>query len=181
VKKNRLAALAALVVGVMALAALPAGAHVSIKPSSAPKGGFEVLSFNVPNEADNANTVKLEVTFPTKSPIASVSTQPMFGWTAQAEKSTLSKPVKTDDGEVTEAVSKITWTATDGGLQPGQFDLFTISAGPLPTNTSKLTFKVVQTYSNGDVVNWIQETAKGAPEPDHPAPTLTLTKASSAH
>jgi uncharacterized protein YcnI len=105
----------------------------------------------------------------------------MFGWTAQVEKSTLSKPVKTDDGEVTEAVSKITWTATDGGLQPGQFDLFTISAGPLPTNTSKLTFKAVQTYSNCDVVSWIQETAKGAPEPEHPAPTLTLTKASTSH
>lgn len=180
-KKTRLAVLAALVVGVVALATLPAGAHVSIKPSSAPKGGFEVLSFNVPNEEDNANTVKLEATFPSKYPIASVSTQPMFGWTAQVEKSTLAKPVKTDDGEVTEAVSKITWTATDGGLQPGQFDLFTISAGPLPTNTSKLTFKVVQTYSNGDVVNWIQETAKGAPEPDHPAPTLTLTKAPTSH
>ena len=51
--------------------------------------------------------------------------------------------MQTDDGQVTQAVSKITWTATDGGLAPGQFDLFTISAGPLPTNTGKLTFKVI--------------------------------------
>ena len=83
----------------------------------------------------------------------------------------------TDDGDVTQAVSKITWTATDGGLNPGEFDLFTISAGPLPTKPNKLTFKAIQTYSNGDVVNWIQQTVKGTPEPEHPAPTLTLTAA----
>jgi len=181
VKKIRRVVLAALVVGVVALTALPAGAHVTVKPSSAPKGGFEVLSFNVPNEQDDANTVKVEVQFPTKFPIAFVSTQPMVGWTTAVEKSTLAKPVKTDDGEVTEAVTTITWTATDGGLKPGEFDLFTISAGPLPTKTNKLTFKAIQTYSNGDVVNWIQQTVKGAPEPEHPAPTLTLTAASDDH
>jgi hypothetical protein len=49
----------------------------------------------------------------------------------------------------------------------------------LPTKPNKLTFKVIQTYSNGDAVSWIQETVKGAPEPDHPAPVLELTKASS--
>ena len=86
-----------------------------------------------------------------------------------------------DDGDVTEAVSKITWTATAGGLNPGEFDLFTISAGPLPTKPNQLTFKAIQTYSNGDVVSWIEQTVKGAPEPEHPAPTLTLTKASSSH
>ncbi len=61
----------------------------------------------------------------------------MPGWTVAVEKTKLAKPVKTDDGHVTEAVTKITWTATDGGLTPGQFDLFTISAGPLPTNTDQ--------------------------------------------
>lgn len=180
-RRARLAALGAVALAVVALSALPAGAHVSITPASAPKGGSAVLSFNVPNEADDANTVKVEVLFPTKYPIASVSTQPMYGWTAAAETTTLAKPVPTDEGDVTEAVSSITWTATAGGLNPGEFDLFTISAGPLPTTTSKLTFKVVQTYGNGDVVSWIQQTVKGAPEPDHPAPTLTLTKAGSGH
>ena len=180
-KQRRLVVLAALVVGVLALAALPAGAHVSITPSSAPKGGFQVLSFNVPNEEAAANTVKLEVTIPTKYPVAFVSTQPMFGWTTEVEKTTLAKPVKTDDGEVTEAVSKITWTATGDGLLPGEFDLFTISAGPLPTKPNKVTFKAVQTYSNGEVVNWIQQTVKGAPEPERPAPTLTLTAEKDEH
>ena len=179
VRRVGMLAMGALVASLVLVGALPAAAHVSVTPSSAPKGGFEVLSFNVPNEETSANTVKLEVILPTKYPIASVNTQPMFGWTATVEKTTLAKPVQTDDGAVTEAVSKITWIATDGGLQPGQFDLFTISAGPLPTKTNKLTFKAIQTYSNGEVVSWIQKTVKGAPEPEHPAPTLTLTAASS--
>ncbi len=180
-RKIRLVVLAALVAGVVAMAALPAAAHVSITPSSAPKGGFEVLSFNVPNEEQGANTVKLEVTFPTKNPIASVSYLPMAGWDVAVETTKLAKPVQSDDGEVTEAVSKITWTATAGGLAPGQFELFTISAGPLPTKPNKLTFKAIQTYDNGEVVSWIQQTVKGAPEPEHPAPTLTLTKAEADH
>jgi uncharacterized protein len=181
VKKTRLVVLAALVAGVVALGTLPASAHVTITPSSAPKGGFQVLSFNVPNEEPDANTVKLEVQLPTKYPIAFVSTKPMVGWDVAVEKSTLAKPVKTDDGEITEAVSTITWTATAGGLNPGEFDLFTISAGPLPTKPRSLTFKALQTYSNGEVVSWIQQTVKGAPEPERPAPTLTLTAANDDH
>ena len=181
IRRVRLPVFVALVVALVAVLTVPAGAHVTVTPSSAPKGGFEVLSFNVPNEEQDANTVKLEVTIPTKYPIAFVSTQPMFGWTVAVEKTTLAKPVQSDDGQVTEAVSKITWTATEGGLKPGEFDLFTISAGPLPTKPNKLTFKAIQTYSNGETVNWIQQTVKGAPEPEHPAPTLTLTAASDDH
>ena len=162
-------------------AAPPAGAHVSVVPDTAPKGGFEILSFSVPNEEQAANTVKIEVNLPTKAPIPSVSVKPMPGWTIAVDRTKLAKPVTPDDGPVTEAVSRITWTATDRGLAPGQFDLFTISAGPLPTNTRKLTFKAIQTYSDGTTVNWIQATVKGAPEPEHPAPVLTLTTASSGH
>jgi uncharacterized protein YcnI len=158
-----------------------ASAHVTVQPSSVPKGGFEILSFSVPNEKDAANTVGLEVTLPTKYPIAFVSVKPMTGWTIATERTKLAKPVKTDDGQVTEAVTKITWTATGGGLEPGQFDLFTISAGPLPTKPNKLEFKALQTYSDGEVVSWIEPVVKGAPEPEHPAPSVSLTKASSDH
>jgi uncharacterized protein YcnI len=105
----------------------------------------------------------------------------MPGWTIATEKTKLAKPVTTDEGQVTEAVTKITWTATGDGIPPGYFDLFTISAGPLPTKTNKIEFKALQTYSDGDVVRWIDPIVKGAPEPDHPAPTLTLTKAASGH
>lgn len=84
--------------------------------------------------------------------------------------------VKTDDGEITEAVSKITWTATgaEAAIGAGQFQEFEVSAGPLP-KANQVVFKAVQTYSNGEVVRWIEEPAAGASEPEHPAPILKLT------
>jgi uncharacterized protein YcnI len=165
------------VAGLLALSAGAASAHVELVPDSVARGSSALLSFSVPNEMDDANTVKVEVTFPPSQPIPSVSVKAMPGWTTTAETTKLAKPVETDDGEVTEAVSKLTWTATAGGLNPGEFDLFTISAGPFPTKGRSMTFKVLQTYSNGQVVSWIQTAVKGTPEPDHPAPVLTLTRA----
>jgi hypothetical protein len=86
---------------------------------------------------------------------------------------TLAKPVTTDDGTFNSAVSEVTWTG--GQILPGQFQDFSISADPLPTGISQLVFKAIQTYSNGDVVRWIDLQQPGQPGPDHPAPTLTLT------
>jgi uncharacterized protein YcnI len=95
----------AAIVALVVLAAGSAGAHVTVKPSSAPQGGFEILSFSVPNESDDADTTELVVEFPTKNPIPFVSVKPMPGWTITPEKSTLAKPVKTEGSEITEAVT----------------------------------------------------------------------------
>ncbi|HEY7272628.1 MAG TPA: YcnI family protein, partial [Actinoplanes sp.] len=105
-----------------------------------------------------------------------VSLKPVTGWTAVTEKTKLATPIKSDDGEITEAVSKITWTAQAGaGIKPGQFQEFDVSLGPLP-KTDQMIFKALQTYSDGTVVRWIDEPAAGA-EPEHPAPVLKLTPA----
>ena len=48
--------------------ALPASAHVSIQPSTATKGSFATIAFQVPNE-EQAKTVKVEVKFPEDPPI----------------------------------------------------------------------------------------------------------------
>jgi uncharacterized protein YcnI len=174
-----LAIVVSVLVGVAVVGPESAFAHVTVTPSKAVRGGSSVLSFNTPNEKDDANTIQLELDLPTDTPVPSVLVKPMAGWTWTAEKTTLAKPVRTDDGDVTQAVTKITWTATAGGLKPGEFDLFTISAGPLPS-AKRLQFKVLQTYDDGDVVRWIEPTLKGAPEPPHPAPVLVLTKGRSS-
>ena len=36
-------------------------------------------------------------------------------------------------------------------------------------------FKALQTYSNGDIVRWIDLQQPGQSEPEHPAPVLLLT------
>jgi uncharacterized protein YcnI len=180
-RRRRLRRAAAIAVGValaILIAAVPAAAHVTIQPGVAKKGSFSVFSFSVPNESSTASTVKLEITFPTDNPIPFVSVQPIPGWTWSADTTQLAKPVKTDDGTISEAVSKLTYSG--GKIGPGEFQLFTISAGPLPTKTKSLTFKVVQTYSDGTVSRWIEDTPKGGPEPENPAPVLKLAGKSSS-
>ncbi|WP_213450439.1 YcnI family protein [Rhizomonospora bruguierae] len=169
------AVLAAVAAGVLVLAA-PASAHVTVNPKEAAQGGYTKIAFRVPNEKDDASTVKLEVTFPADTPIASVSLKPVAGWTAQADRAKLAQPVKTHNGELTEAVSKVTWTAAaDAVIKPGTFQEFEVSLGPLP-QVDQIVFKALQTYSDGDVVRWIDTPTDGA-EPEHPAPVLKLTKA----
>jgi uncharacterized protein YcnI len=161
-------------VAVLALAG-PAFAHVVVEPAAVPKGGEATIDFKVPNEQDNADTVKVDVYFPTDHPIAEAETEPVPGWTATVTKYKLAKPITTDDGQVTDAVSQITWTG--GKIAPGQFQQFPVAIGPVPSDTGQLTFKALQTYDNNQVVRWIDVSAPGSPEPAHPAPTLTLTNA----
>lgn len=152
--------------------AVPASAHIEVVPGRAQRGSFEILGFSVANEKEDASTVQVEVNFPTDTPIASLSVQPVPGWTWKADTTKLAKPVKTDDGTVTTAVSKITWSG--GTIAPGEFQLFRVAAGPLPSKGTAVVFKVLQTYSDGDVVRWIEETPRGGPEPEFPAPVLKL-------
>ncbi|WP_194921847.1 YcnI family protein [Catenulispora rubra] len=156
-------------------AASAAEAHVTVNPNTEPQGGYAKVSFRVPNEEANASTTSLEVDIPVDHPIASVSVRPVPGWTATATTSQLATPIKTDDGQVTQAVSKIVWTG--GKIDPGQFQEFDVSLGPLPKDTDKIVFKALQTYSDGNVVRWIDVQQPGQAEPDHPAPVLHLTPA----
>ncbi|WP_406037309.1 YcnI family protein [Micromonospora sp. NBC_00898] len=172
------AAAAGAVTAILAFAG-PAFAHVTVNPKEATQGGYTKVTFRVPNEKDNANTTKVEVNLPTSTPIASVSLKPLAGWTAQTETSKLATPIKTDDGEITEAITKITWTAdANAAIKPGQFQEFDVSLGPLP-EADQVVFKALQTYSDGDVVRWIDEPSNGA-EPEHPAPVLKLAKKGAA-
>lgn len=175
VARSCAAAAAALI---LALGApLAASAHVQVVPNQATPGSEINLTFKVPTESATAGTVKLEVDLPTKKPFTSVRYQPLEGWTTQVVTETLPKPVKTDDGTVTVAPIRITWTADPGvEIAPGQFQQFVISAGLIP-NTGSIELPAHQTYSDGTVVNWDQKTPASGVEPEHPAPTLYINDA----
>jgi uncharacterized protein len=178
-KASRIAAAGALAgTAVLALSA-PAFAHVTVQPEgTAAKGGYAVVDFRVPNERDNASTTKLEVNFPTDHPLASVMPEPVDGWNIKITKSKLSKPVELHGEKIGEAVTKVTWTADGKGIEPGYFEKFPLSVGQLPEDTDQLVFKALQTYSNKEVVRWIEVPQKGQEEPDNPAPVLELAAAS---
>jgi uncharacterized protein YcnI len=162
--------------GVALVVAAPmAAAHVTVNPGEAPKGGYAALSFRVPNERDDASTTRLEVNFPTDTPIASVRVQPKPGWRYEIERTELDEPIEQHGEEITEVVSKITWTG--GEIGTTEFDEFGVSVGPLPTDVDQILFPSIQTYDSGEVVRWIEEPVEGEEEPENPAPVLTLVEA----
>lgn len=161
---------------------VPAFAHVSVQPEgTAAKGGYASVDFKVPNERDNASTTKLEVNLPADHPLASVMPQPVPGWSVKVTKSKLDKPLTMHGEKIGEAVTKVTWTADGKGIEPGYFQKFPLSLGALPEDTDQLVFKAVQTYSNKEVVRWIEVPQEGQDEPENPAPTLALSAATDDH
>jgi uncharacterized protein YcnI len=172
-------AVLAVVVAVLALGVGTASAHVSVSSPNAAPGGFGEITFSVPSESDTAKTTSLRVQLPTDTPFAFVSVKPVPGWTATSTTTTLATPIEAEGSTITEAVSEVTWTAdTGGGLTPGEYQTFSISAGPLPENADSLVFPALQGYDDGSTVSWIDPTVEGQAEPEHPAPTLSLTAAS---
>ncbi|MFK0152229.1 YcnI family protein [Streptomyces sp. NPDC090493] len=181
-KASRVVAVAAVTGTAVLAVSSPAFAHVSVQPEgTAAKGGYAVIDFKVPNERDNAATTKVEVNFPADHPIASVMPQPMAGWKIDVTKSKLAKPLEMHGEQIDQAVTKVTWTAEDKGIEPGYFQKFPLSVGALPENTDELVFKAVQTYSNKEVVRWIEVQQKGQDEPENPAPVLALSAATDDH
>ena len=166
-----LIASAALAAALLATPAV-AEAHVTVQPDAAPAGGFVRLDVRVPNERDDAATTKVDVKFPPGFAEASYERVP--GWSIKVTKAKLAKPIRTDDGPVTEGVSRITWTAksTTDGIPPGAFQDFGLSVQVPGKAGDTLTFKALQTYSNGTVVRWI-----GAKGSDTPAPTVRVAQA----
>ncbi|MFD8389580.1 YcnI family protein [Streptomyces sp. NPDC059680] len=170
---RRAGAVTALTAAGLLAAAGVASAHVTVHPGSYAKGATDgVLTFRVPNEEDTASTTKVQVFLPTDHPVLGVLVHPQDGWTAQVTNTKLKTPVKTDDGTITDAASEITFTG--GKIAPGQYEDFNVAFGQLPDDTDQLTFKTLQTYSDGKIVRWIEE-AQGGQEPENPAPVLKLT------
>ncbi len=165
----------ALVVAAILLLPATAHAHVTLQPNTAAAGAFTRLDVRVPNERDDASTNKVEVQFP--EGFSAASYEPVPGWDVEVTKKTLSTPIQTDDGEITEGVDTITWTADSDAdaIPPGGFQDFGISVQIPGKAGDELTFKALQTYTGGEVVRWI-----GAEGSDNPAAVVTVTEATEA-
>lgn len=161
------------------LFAAAASAHVKVSGVDAVQGGSGVITFRVPSESDTASTTGLRITFPANYPFTEVDTQPKAGWKATVITKPLPHPLKDDDGDtITSYVAQVDFKAQNkaAAIPPGQFDLFNLSVGAFPKVPS-MSFAALQTYSNGQQVNWDEQSANGA-EPEHPAPVLPLAGAS---
>lgn len=163
------------VLALAGIAAATAQAHVTLQPNEGAAGGFVRLDVRVPNESDDAATDKIVVQMP--SGFASARYEPEPGWRTAVSMRKLAEPVTAEgeDEAQTEEVDEITFTATAAAsaIKAGEFRDFGISLRlPERPAGTKLTFKSLQTYDDGEVVRWI-----GAPDSDKPAPQVTLTAA----
>ena len=151
-----------LVAVALTVTASAAWAHTEFEPSEAAPGSVASLTLHVENERSNAGTVKVQLIFmPGDQRITVAALPPVAGWTATVQ-----------DGQVGGAPAKgVTWTRPTGAA--GENPEFPITLGPLPDREGPLVFNVVQTYSNGDVVNWEQENLPGI-EAEFPAPVIEL-------
>lgn len=166
--------------GLVLLPAATADAHVRVIADNPTGGGFSALTFRVPNESDTAGTIKVSVQLPQDTPFVYVSTRPVPGWTVAAAKEKLPKPYDFDGTTITEAVRTVTWTAEKGTqIAPGEYQEFSISAGPLPADPGTVLLPATQTYSDGEVVTWDQPTPASGEEPEHPAPAFDVVAAAS--
>ena len=165
------AASVVLLVGPLAGVAL---AHVEVSSTpDATQGGSAALTFEVPSEKD-LPTIEVQIALPTDTPMVNVTVPPVDGWTLSLVTAPAPNGLTGSDGQpVAEIVSGVVWTAIGVGIAPRESVDFEIGAGTLPT-VDRIAFPVLQTYSDGSVVSWAQETVDGGSEPDFPAPVLFL-------
>jgi uncharacterized protein YcnI len=166
---------AALVLG----SAAAATAHVHVDPATTDAGAYAVLTVRVPNESPTAATTQVSVDLPTDHPLTYVGLEPVPGWTGVVEEGELPAPVEVDGATITRAPVRVVWTADGAGIGDGQFQRFTVSAGPLPAAGTEVVLPAHQTYSDGTVVDWDQLSEDGT-ESERPAPVFTTTEAPAA-
>ena len=143
-------------------------------PGTAPKGAEITLGFRVPNEEATASTVKVQIFFPSDPPVLGVDPEEAPGWT-NPDSYRAAQPAHEhrrwphhqlrQRGGLVRRIN--TPRPLPGVLRPGP--------AAADDHRNQVVFKALQTYSDGNVVRWIQTTPPGGPVPDHPAPVLTLT------
>ncbi|CAB4953862.1 unannotated protein [freshwater metagenome] len=168
----------ALAASTLALAAaVPASAHITVKPDEAAAGSYAVVDVRVPNEKDDRGTLKVELQMPPG--VSYAAYQPVPNWRVAVTRRRPAKPFSVEGTPVTSEIDTITWTGVGrrGVVAPGQFVQFPVSLRiPDGAEGSKVQFKALQTYEGGEVVRWI-----GAADAELPAPTVTLDEAEEEH
>jgi hypothetical protein len=148
-------------VAVLGLAG-PALAHVEVSADKTTAGAQDVtLTFNGEGENPSAGIQSERVVLPQGIDPASVTmVKAPAGWKFTANP----------DG----------FTVAGPAIKPSQAAIWKVKIAKLPDGQTRLSFKILETYGNGDVSRWIEIQEPGQSEPDNPAPLLTLKPGPSA-
>ncbi len=154
------------------LAPAVAEAHISLHPNTIPAGAFATLDVRVPGEQEGAYVTKVDLLFPPG--FTSVDYENVPGWSTHVIEAKLATPIKEGAETIDAEVSQIVWTWTGplDKVENAQFINFPLSlAIPEHTAGKALEFRTVQSYSNGQVVHWIEPSLSA----EHPSPRINVT------
>lgn len=134
----------------------PAFAHVEVSADKTRAGDTDVtLTFNGEAENPNAGIKTERVVLPEGIAPADVTlVKAPSGWTF----------TRGSDG----------FTVGGKALKTGTNAVWSVKIAKLPADATRLSFKTVETYGDGEVARWIEIQEPGQAEPDNPAPLLTL-------
>lgn len=120
-------------------------AHVVVRPKEALTAAFQTFTIGVPNEKE-IPTIGMRLVMPEGLNHVSPNVKP--GWKIEIKK--------TGEGEEAK-VTEVIWSG--GSVPAGQRDEFLFSA-QAPASPTTLQWKAYQTYSDGTVVAWDQESGE---------------------
>ena len=166
---------AALLVTVIGLAG-PAGAHVTVTPSTTAAGAHAVLDFSVSHGCEGSSTTEITIRIPDE--INAVAPTRHALWDVEKDVVELDPPVTDSHGnQVTERVASVTYR-TDAPLPDGYRDVFELSMQLPEAEGTTLVFPTIQTCEQGEAA-WIQVAEDGGSEADLelPAPAFVVTAA----
>ncbi len=161
---------------VLAVAATPAQAHVTLETKEARTGSGYKAVLRVPHGCEGSATTSISIEIP--EGLIGVKPMPKPGWTIATERGPYARAYKHYHGDLTEGVRRMTWTG--GPLPDEYFDEFVFSgfvAREL-TGVEALRFPVRQTCEKG-AIYWAEFPAEGqdAHALEYPGATLRLVAA----
>ena len=168
----RLVTRAAAAGALLAAFASPAFAHITLETSEAPVGSGYKAVLRIPHGCDGQATTAITL----KVPEGFISAKPMpkAGWTLDITTGDYAQTYELYGAEVKSGATEISWSG--GNLPDNEYDEFvvrgTLADSLKPGDT--LYFPVLQSCGDKEEA-WIAIPAAGQPEPETPAPGLTLT------
>lgn len=155
----------------------PAGAHVTVTPSTSAAGAYTVLTFSNGHGCEGSPTTKVTIQIPDGINAATPTRNSFYDVTKQMEQ--LDPPVTDAHGnELTERVDTVTYTAKTA-LPDGYRDYFEVQVQiPEDVEGETLNFPTVQTCQQGETA-WteIPQEGQSADDLESPAPAFVVTAA----
>jgi uncharacterized protein YcnI len=146
-RMNKLTALFASFTACMLAFVSVASAHVTVWPKTSTVGAWEKYTMRVPTEKD-IPTVKIVLKIPNGVTFEQYEAVP--GWFVTEQKDSSGR------------VTSVTWTATSGGIAPGQFQEFSFVAQN-PKMPEKVAWDAYQYYKDNSIVEWTGDEGSQTP------------------